>query len=224
MNYGGFVQAIEQYTENYEDSFVASIPTFLKNAEKRVYNDVELPVLRKNSVGAVASGNKYLTLPTDWLATYSLAVINGTTNAQTYLLDKDVEFIREAYPDPDDSGTPKHYAQFDSTTIILGPTPDATYNVELHYFYYPATIADSAITSSTDLSTLTNTTWLGDNYDFVLLYGALREAAVYMQQESDIVAMYEKGYQESLDKLVVLAKGKLRRDTYRNTQARAAVT
>jgi hypothetical protein len=211
MNYAALVTAIEDYVANTEATFVANIPVFVKLAEQRVYNEVELPVLRKNSTGAVTIGNKYLTLPTDWLATNSLSVINPTTNAQTYLINKDVEYIREAYPDPDDTGTPAYYAQFDEDSIIMGPAPDLAYVMELHYFYYPTTI----VTAST--------TWLGDNFDSVLLYGALREAYIFMKGEADIIAMYEQKYQESLALLVKMAKGRLRRDTYRNTQARVAV-
>ena len=209
MNYAALSAAIQDYTTNYETTFVAHIPDFVAFAEKRIYNDAELPVLRKNSTGSLSSGNQYLTLPTDWLATNSLAVI--ASGVQSYLLNKDVEYIREAYPDPTVQGTPKYYAQFDVNNVILGPTPDTNYSVELHYFYYPTSIVTAG------------NTWLGDNYDFVLLYGALREAAQYMLQEPDIVANYEKMYQDSLAKLALQAKGKLRRDTYRSMQARAEI-
>jgi hypothetical protein len=213
MNYAQLVAALEAYPENLDSSFVANIPNFVKIAEQRVYNEVELPVFRKNVTGTLTASNKYLTLPSDWLATNSLAIT--TTGYEGYLINKDVEFIREAYPVPTATGTPQYYAQFDVNTLILGPTPDLAYAVELHYFYYPQSIVTDPVTA--------NTTWLGDNYDSVLLYGALREAAVFMQQEADIVAMYESKYKESLGLLVTLAKGKLRRDTYRNTQIRMPV-
>jgi len=211
MNYAALVTALEDYPENRDDTYIANIPIFVKNAEKRIYNDVELPALRKNVSGTLTSSNQYLTLPSDWLAPNSIAVITPVTLSQSYLVNKDTEFIREAYPVPTDTGTPKYYAEFDKDTLILGPTPDLSYAVEMHYFYYP----ESIVTAST--------TWLGDNYDFVLLYGALREAAVFMQQEPDIVAMYDKMYADSIEKLAKLAKGKLRRDTYRNVQVRMPV-
>lgn len=210
MNYAALSTAIQDYTENRETTFVAHIPDFVKAAEKRVYNDAELPVLRKNATGTISASNQYLTLPSDWLATNSLAVI--ASGLQQYLINKDVEYIREAYPDVTYTGTPKYYAQFNVNTVILGPTPDIGYTAELHYFYYP----ESIVTAST--------TWLGDNYDFVLLYGALREASQYMLQEPDIVANYEKMYQDSLAKLALQSKGKLRRDTYRSMQSRAEIT
>ena len=209
MNYTELVAAIEAYPENYDSSFVDNIPNFVQIAEQRIYNEVELPVLRKNMTGALTGSNKYLSLPTDWLATNSLAITSS--GYEGYLINKDVEFIREAYPVATSTGTPQYYAQFDVSTLILGPTPDLGYSVELHYFYYPTSIVTA------------ETTWLGDNYDSVLLYGALREASVFMQQEADVVAMYESKYAESRNLLVTLAKGKLRRDTYRNVQVRMPV-
>ena len=212
MNYAALVTLILDYTENSESSFVSNIPTFVQLAEERIYNTVQIPAIRKNQTGALTAGNKYLTLPTDWLATFSLAAIDPTTQAQTFLLNKDVNFIRESFPVPTDTGTPTHYAQFDQNTLILGPTPDLSYAVELHYYYYP----ESIVTATTS--------WLGDNFETVLLYGSLREAYQYMKGEEDLTAQYEAKYQESLGLLKQLGDGKDRQDTYRTGQVRVKVT
>lgn len=212
MNYAALVTLIQDYTENSESSFVSNIPTFVQLAEERIYNTVQIPAIRKNQTGALTAGNKYLTLPTDWLATFSLAVIDPTTQAQTFLLNKDVNFIRESFPVPTDTSTPTHYGQFDQNTLILGPTPDLSYAVELHYYYYP----ESIVTASTS--------WLGDNFETVLLYGSLREAYQYMKGEEDLTAQYEAKYQESLMLLKQLGDGKDRQDTYRTGQVRVKVT
>ena len=190
---------------------VEQINTFIELAEERVYNSVQIPAIRKNQTGYMTSGNKYLSLPSDWLATFSLALINPTTSAQSFLLNKDVNYIREAFPVPSDTGTPTHYAQFTDASLIIGPTPDASYQVELHYYYYP----ESIVTATT--------TWLGSNFETVLLYGALREAAVFTKGEADMVANYESKYQESLALLKQLGDGKDRRDAYRSGQVRIPV-
>ena len=203
--------AIQQYCESTETTFVAQIPEFVQTAEERVYNSVQLPAIRKNVIGTITGGNKYLTLPDDWLATFSLALID-TNGAYSYLLDKDVNFIRESYPNPSSSGAPQHYAIFDANTLILGPTPDQQYSTELHYYYYPETIVTAG------------TSWLGDNFETVLLYGALREAYTYLKGEADLAGEYEKKYQESLALLKTLGDGKDRRDAYRSGQVRASVT
>jgi hypothetical protein len=181
-------------------------------AEERIYNAVFIPAIRKNQIGTLTPSNKYLTVPADWLANFSLSVIDPVTNAQTFLLDKDVNFIRECYPDPDDIGIPKYYAIFDKNTFILGPTPDSNYQVELHYYYYPQSI----VTASTS--------WLGDNFETVLLYGTLREAYIYMKGEQDMMQYYEQKYQESLGLLKLLGEGKDRRDAYRSGLNRIPVT
>jgi len=204
-------QLVQDYVVNTESTFVATIPTFVQLAEERISNDVQIPPLRKNTTGTLTLNNQYLTLPTDWLAPFSLAVITPVTLAQTYLLNKDPEFIRESYPVPSASGTPQHYAQFDTTTLILGPTPDANYSVELHYYAYPASI------------TTTTTSWVGNNASSALLYGTLREAYLYMKGEEDIIKYYEAKYQESLESLKTLAQGKLRQDTYRTGLSRRPV-
>jgi hypothetical protein len=212
MNYATLATLIQQYCESTESSFVANIPTFVQLAEERVYNSVQIPAIRRNQIGTLTPSNKYLTMPADWLATFSLAVINPTTNAQEFLLDKDVNFIRQSYPDPDDLGVPKYYAIFDNNTFILGPTPDLNYQVEMHYYYYPESIVTA------------NTTWLGDNYETVLLYGSLREAYTYLKGEQDMMTYYEQKYQEAMQQLVRLGDGLNRRDSYRSGQVRVPVT
>jgi hypothetical protein len=218
MNYTQLTSAIKGYAENdfpaTAGSFTSAdqIATFVENAEERIYNSVQLPALRKNVTGNCTSGNKYLACPSDWLATYSMAVINAN-NEYLFLLNKDVNFIREAFPDTDAAfyGEPEYYAQFDQNTIILGPTPDANYAVELHYFYYPQSIVTAG------------TSWLGDNFESALLYGSLLEAAAFMKSEPDVVANYEKRYNEAMTLLKQLADGKNRRDAYRSGQVRDQV-
>ena len=303
MNYVQLYQAIQDYSENTEALFVANIPTFVKEAEERIYNSVQITSLRKNLTGTLTSSNKYLSAPDDYLSTYSMAVIN-VDGTYSYLLNKDVNFIREAYPQPTDTGTPKYYALFGSQysnanelSFILGPTPDASYNVELHYFYYPVSIVQGAISGSgtvtggslytngayfnvpltggsgagatadivvsgqvvtsvtiknggnfyvvgnqlscantgiggsgsgfvytiTGVDNTTGTSWLGDNYDPVLLYGAMREAMLFMKGEADLVKYYEEKYTEALMQLNRLGTGLERGDAYRDGQARIPV-
>lgn len=208
MNYSELVAEIESYTENQFET--ADINTFIEQAEQRVYNSVQLPALRKNVTGNVTVNNKYLSSPSDWLATFSLAVIDADGN-YTYLLDKDVNFVRSAYPQPTDTGLPIYYALFDQNTFILGPTPDASYSMELHYYYYPESIVTAG------------TTWLGDNFDSTLLYGSLLEAYTYMKGEPDVIAGYQKRYDDAMALLKQLGDGKNRRDAYRNGQVRYPV-
>ena len=304
MNYVQLYQAIQDYAENTESLFVANIPRFVQEAEDRIYNTVQLPSLRKNVTGTLTISNKYLSLPDDWLSTYSLAVIDADGN-YNYLLNKDVNFMREAYPNPTSSGLPKYYSIFGSTTgnlnelsAIMAPTPDANYSTELHYFYYPASIVQGMVTTlgtlvsgigyvngvytevplsggsgtnltatitvvgtlvtavtinnggslytvgdvltvsnsylggagsgfSITVSAVNNTTgtsWLGDNYDPVLFYGAMREAMLFMKGEADLVGYYEQKYQEALQQLVRLGAGLERGDAYRDGQAKIKVT
>ena len=212
MNYATLSTLIQQYCESTESSFVANIPTFVQLAEERVYNSVQIPAIRRNQIGTLTIGNKYLTMPSDWLATFSLAVIDPVTNAQEFLLDKDVNFIRQSYPDPDDQAKPKYYAIFDDNTFILGPTPDLAYQVEMHYYYVPESIVTAG------------TTWLGNNYETVLLYGSLREAYTYLKGEADMMQYYEQKYQEAVQQLARLGDGLNRRDSYRSGQVRIPVT
>ena len=216
MNYTQLCANIEDYTEN---TFTADeLATFTKMAEQRIYNTVQLPNLRKNVTGSTTSGNKYLACPTDFLAPYSLAVITADGSYE-YLLNKDVNFIRQAYPQPTDTGTPAHYAIFgpdsqndNELVFILGPTPDANYGVELHYFYYPESIVTAG------------TSWLGDNFDSVLLNGALVEAITFMKGEQDMVALYNERYVQSIALLKNLGDGKDRQDAYRSGQVRIKVS
>lgn len=208
MNYTQLVAEIQSYTENQFQT--DDINTFIKEAEQRIYNSVQFPAIRKNMTGTTTTGNKYLTCPSDWLATFSLAVVDGTGN-YSYLLDKDVNFIRASYPAPTTTGLPEYYALFDQNTFILGPTPDNNYTVELHYYYYPESIVTAG------------TTWLGNNFDSALLYGSLLEAYTYMKGEADVLAQYQKRYDEAMFLLKQLGDGKDRRDAYRNGQVRVPV-
>lgn len=301
MNYIQLYQAIQDYSENTESLFVGNISRFVQEAEERIYNSVQLPSLRKNVTGTFTSSNKYLSCPDDFLSSYSLAVINAD-GSYSYLLNKDVNFIREAYPTPTDTGTPKYYALFGSQStalnelsFIIGPTPDNNYAAELHYFYYPVSIVQGAIatlgtitagsgyiagvysnialtggsgsgvtatitvgsggtvtavsltnggnfyvvgntltTANTNLGgsgsgfsipvlTINNsdgTSWLGDNYDPVLLYGAMREAMLFMKGEADLVKYYDEKYTEALSQLNRLGSGLERGDAYRDGQFR----
>jgi hypothetical protein len=304
MNYVQLYQSIQDYAETTEQLFVANIPRFVQEAEERIYNSVQIPALRKNVTGTLTSGNKYLSLPNDWLSTYSFAVIN-TDGTYEYLLNKDVNYIRQAFPSPTSTGLPTHYGLFGSQysannelSLILGPTPDASYNAELHYFYYPPTIVQgqisliasttvgslyvpgvykevsltggsgsgatatitinssgavsaitlneggqfyvvsdvlSAATSSlggagsgftvtvTAISNSTGTSWLGDNYDPVLFYGAMREAMIFQKQEAEAIKNYEDKYQEAMQQLKRLGDGLERGDAYRDGQTKLRV-
>ena len=232
MNYQELFSQIQTYTENqFPDTFVqittggsqtnvnavTQINTFIQQAEERIYNTVQIPALRKNVTGNCTASNKYLACPNDYLATYSLAIIN-TDGTYEYLLNKDVNFIRQAYPDPTATGLPRYYALFGSRlndpnelTFILGPTPDSGYGAELHYFYYPESIVTAG------------TSWLGDNYSPVLLYGSLVEAYTYMKGEADMLAAYQAKYNEALQQLNRLGTGLERGDAYRDGQAKIRV-
>ena len=220
MNYAALVSAVSSYTENTFPT--VDMDVFITQAEKRIYNAVQIPALRKNVTGVTTASNKYLACPDDYLSSYSLAAINPTTGAYTYLLNKDVNFIREAYPKPTSTGSPKYYALFGPAVIssvitvelsfIIGPTPDAAYSMELHYYYYPESITSAG------------TTWLGDNYDPVLLYGTLVEAYTYMKGEPDIIGLYDGKYKEAMGQLKRLGDGLERQDAYRSGQARVPVT
>jgi len=307
MNYETLYNNIQTYSQTNESTFVANIPFFVIQAETRVYNSVQIPSLRKNVLGNLTSGNQYLTLPFDWLATYSLAVVDSSGN-YTYLLNKDVNFIREAYPNNGSTSwsLPKYYAIFGSSTnnvneltAIVGPTPDSSYNTELHYFYYPVSIVQGVVATlnatftagtlyspglyqnipmtggsgsgatcdilvnstgnvasvtlqnggsfyqvgdslsvataniggsgsgfSVGVATVNNAqgqSWLGDNYDPVLFYGAMREAMLFQKQEQDIVKYYEEKFQEALNEMKRLGDGLERGDAYRDGQTKLKV-
>jgi hypothetical protein len=304
MNYIQLYQAIQDYTETTEQLFVANIPRFVQEAEDRIYNSVHVPALRRNVTGAFTANNKYLSLPDDWLANYSLAVIDASGNYE-YLLNKDVNYIRQAFPNPTATGQPTHYALFgpqysniNEMSLIIGPTPDASYNVEMHYFYYPPTIVQGEIATvgslaggtgyvagtypevsltggngsgatativvnssgvvssvtikqggqfyavgnvltalntslgnsgsafSITVNTVTNangTSWLGDNFDPVLLYGSLREAMLFQKQEPDIIKNVDDKFIESMQQLKRLCDGLERGDAYRDGQTKIKV-
>jgi hypothetical protein len=238
MNYSTLFETIKGYLENdfpastFTDSAgtgtatltsTEQINTFITQAEQRIYNTVQFPSLRKNVTGSVTANNKYLSSPTDFLAVYSLAVVN-TDGSYAYLLNKDVNFIREAFPTPTDTGTPAYYALFGPTvqnytisnelSFLLGPTPDATYTVELHYYYYPESITTAA----------SGQTWLGDNFDSVLLYGSLVEGYTFMKGETDLIANYNTKYMEAMSMAKRLGDGMERQDAYRSGQYRQKVT
>ena len=219
MNYTELSNAIQAYTENTEADFVANIPVFVQQAEQRIYNSVQFPSIRKNVTGSMTTSNKYLQCPTDFLATYSLAVVKANGEYE-YLLNKDVNFIRQAYPLPTDTGLPKYYALFGprsdnaaELTFILGPTPDAAYSSELHYYFYPPSISVAPFTS-----------WLGDNFDTVLLYASLVEAYTYMKGEVDMMGLYNQKFIEALALAKRLGDGMERQDAYRSGQFRQVVT
>lgn len=228
MTYTELVAAIQSYTENqFPTTYLANgstvssttqINTLIEQAEQRIYNSVQFPSLRKNVTGSITANNKYLACPSDFLAPYSIAVIDAL-GAYEFLLNKDVNFIRQAYPQPTDTGQPKYYALFGSQsndpnelTFILGPTPGLTYGVELQYFYYPESI------------TTAGTSWLGDNFDTVLLYGALVEAMTFMKGEADLVTLYNTKYNEALALAKRLGDGLEKQDSYRSGQPRVQVT
>ena len=208
MNYTELKTNIADICENTFTSDQYAM--FTKQAEQKIYSTVQIPPLRKNQTGTLTTSNKYLIYPTDFLYPLSLALVDGDGD-YNYLLNKDVNFMREAYPNPATTGEPKHYAIFDKTAFILGPTPDSGYTMELHYGYYP----ESIVTAST--------TWLGDNFDTVLLNGALVEAIRFLKGEPDMIALYEKMYMESIALLKNFADGKLRQDVYRDGQLRSKV-
>jgi len=238
MNYSTLFETIKGYLENdfpastFTDSAgtgtatltsTEQINTFITQAEQRIFNTVQFPSIRKNVTGTVTANNKYLSSPTDFLATYSLAVVN-TDGSYAYLLNKDVNFIRESFPTPTDTGTPAYYALFGPTvqnytisnelSFLLGPTPDATYSVELHYYYYPESITTAS----------SGQTWLGDNFDSVLLYGSLVEGYTFMKGEADLITAYNTKYMEALAMAKRLGDGMERQDAYRSGQYRQQVT
>jgi hypothetical protein len=222
MTYDELCTSIQDYVENTFST--TQIDVFIKEAEQRIYNSIQLPDLRKNVEGVITSGNKYLQCPDDFLSVYSIAVYDPLLEADaeySYLLNKDVNFIREAYPNPNSTGTPKYYAIFgpqsaniNELTFILGPTPNQDYAAELHYFYYPPSITSEESGGMT---------WLGDNFDSALLYGSILEAYTYLKGDADIMTNYRQRYEEAMNLLNTLATGKDRGDAYRNGQARIPV-
>jgi hypothetical protein len=207
MNYSELSQALQDYLETAETSFVSNIPTFVRQAEERIYRTVQIPELRKNVLGNTTAGNRYLARPADFLSVFSLAVISAGGD-YSYLIDKDMNFIREAYPSPSTLATPRYYAQYDGDVptatgnFILGPTPDATYQVELQYYYDPPSIVDSS------------TSWLGENAETALLYGALIEGYTYLKGDADMLQLYTTRYNEAMLQLFGIDL-RSKRDDYR---------
>ena len=217
MTYNELVTAIQDYCET--TFATADINTFITQAEQRIYNTVQISNLRKNVTGLLSISNQYLACPGDFLSAYSIAIYPVSGGEYIFLLNKDVNFIREAYPNPATTGVPKHYALFgpqsgdvNELTFIVGPTPSSAYNVELNYYYYPPSIVTA------------NNTWLGDNFDSALLYGALCEAITYMKGEPDLVKLYQDRYVQAIALLKNLGDGKQRADAYRDGQVRVEVS
>ena len=216
MTYNELVTLVSDYCENTFPT--VDMDTFIRQAEQRIYNTVQIANLRRNMTGTLSANNKYLSAPGDFLSTYSLAVID-TNGDYVYLLNKDVNFIREAYPSSSATGLPKHYAIFGPSTsdskelsFILGPTPNTNYGVELHFYYYPESIVTAG------------QTWLGDNFDSALLYGTMCEAVTYMKGEADMVKLYQDRYVQAIALLKNLGDGKQRMDAYRDGQLRVQVS
>lgn len=211
MNYSELNQAIQDYTENDETTFVSQIPTFVKQAEERINRAVQIPDLRRNQTGNLTASNRFLAQPSDFLSVFSLAVIDGNGDYE-FLLPKDVNFIREAYPSVSTTGKPQYYGIFDDEAFILAPTPDDSYTVQLHYYYDPPSIVDAG------------TSWLGDNAETALLYGSLIEAYTFMKGEGDLINLYTARYNEAIAQLFNLGEGRNRMDSYRDGEPRARVT
>lgn len=214
MNYAELTQAIIDFTQSDETTFVANIPTFVQNTETLINNAVQLPAFRTTATEQTTAGDPYIALPDDFLTPFSVAVVQGTGAAlnQTFLYQKDVEYIREAFPYPAVESVPQYYGIFDATSLILGPTPDDVYDVELIYFAYPQSIVTAG------------TTWLGNNFSNVLLWGSLVEAYIFLKGEADLIQTYQAKFKEAMQLLKQLGDGKDRIDTFRTTQVRDRVT
>ncbi len=207
MTYAELVELVQQYLENEETEFVANIPVYVRLCEEDIYRTVQLPFLRKNDTALTFTGsNQYLTLPTDYLSAYSVAVT--VSGEQNFLLNKDVNFMREAYPNSSTTGTPRYYAQFDNDQFIVAPTPASNYSVELNYYYKPETLETAS------------TNWLSENGENALLYGTLYHGYVFMKGDQDVITHYKTQYQKAIDDLKMIAEGRNRKDTYRTADRR----
>jgi hypothetical protein len=212
LNYVQLTTLIQQYTEVDETTFVTNIPTFITNAETLINNSVQLPAFRVNVTGTFTPGFQYIDLPTDFLSIFSLAVIDPVTGNYHYLLNKDVNYIREAFPYPATSGLPKYYSMFDNTAFLVGPTPDQGYTVEMHYYAYPESI------------TTAGTSWIGNEFPNALLWGSIVEAYIYLKGEQDLIQLYQQKFDQILQQMIQLGDGKNRQDNYRTLQVRKDVT
>jgi hypothetical protein len=202
MNYATLVALLQDYTQNSSTEFVAAIPDIVKLAEDRIYQSVQIPALKRNATSNFLFGNKYLATPDDFLSAYSMAV-KSASGVYSYLLEKEVGYINEAFPNPSITGVPRYYALFNDASFVVAPTPNAFFEVELHYFYEPPSIVTAG------------TSWLGDNTESVLFYGALCEAYTFMKGDADLVALYRQRYDEALGRLKVLGEGMDKRDNFR---------
>lgn len=211
MNYATLSALLQDYTQNSSTEFVAAIPDIVKLAEDRIYQSVQIPALKRNSTSNFVQGNKYLSAPSDFLASYSMSVKNSS-GVYSYMLEKDVSYINEAFPNPSILGTPRYYALFDNETFVVAPTPSLFFEVELHYFYEPPSIVDAG------------TSWLGENTESVLLYGSLCEAYAYMKGDSDLMSLYRQRYDEALGRLKSLGEGMDKRDNFRIDMPRITPT
>ena len=211
MNYTELTALLQEYTQNYASEFVAALPSIIGLAEDRIYRSVQIPELKKNATSNLVAGTKYLNAPTDFLASYSMAVIN-TDGSYNYMLEKEVAFIGEAYPIPTSTGLPRFYALFNETTFLVGPTPNNSYQVELHYYYEPPSIVQ------------TGTSWIGTEAESVLFYGCLLETYVYMKGDNDLMALYKGRYDEALARLKNLGEGLNKRDNFRVDAPRVTPT
>jgi len=211
MNYSELTQAIQDYCENDETTFVSNIPVFVRQAEERINRAVQIPDLRRNVTGSLTASNRFLAQPSDFLSVFSLAVVDGDGDYE-FLLPKDVNFIREAFPSQSTEAKPQYYGIFDDDTFILAPTPDDSYTVQLHYYYDPPSIVSAG------------TSWLGDNAETALLYGSLIEAYTFMKGETDLINLYTARYNEAIAQLFNLGEGRNRMDSYRDGEPRARVT
>lgn len=207
FTYGQLKQAIQDYTENDETSFVNNLPVFIRSAEERILKNVQLSLFRKNATATTTSGNKYLVCPSDFLAPFSLSLA-GADGDKFFVEFKDPSFVQTYTPDGTTTGAPRYYSQFDVDNFILGPSPDAAYTAELHYFYRPLSLTDSTLTDN-------DTSWLSVNAELALLYGCLIEAYIYMKGEQDVMTMYNQRFQEALVGIKMLGEAKETTDEYR---------
>jgi len=211
VNYAQLSQALQDYLQNDEATFVSQIPTFVRQAEDRIYQTCELPVLKANATSTMLGGVRFLAMPVNFLSVFSLALTQGGDAGYAFLMEKEVAFLEEAFPKPSDIGQPRYYAVWDNNSLLLAPTPDQAYPVELHYFYKPISIVDAG------------TSWLGDNNESALLYGALVEAYTFMKGEADVMEKYQQRYNEALGRLKILGEAKSKRDNLMRDEPRRAV-
>jgi len=204
FTYAQLKTAIQDYTDNAETTFVNHLNDFIKASEEKLLKSVDLDYFRKNVTSTLTSSDQFLTVPTDYLASFSLQIT--TSGSESFLLQKDVNYLREYTPAASTTGLPKYYARFDENNFILGPTPDSNYTIELHYFYRPA-----SLTAGAD----GGTTWLSTNAPYALLYGSLIEAYTFMKGEADVIQNYTNLYMQYLERVKDLGEARENTDGYR---------